>query len=226
MAKGCRRVDALCYKINLTFKLLDSASGFQDLREIVKEAKNMLDTEVGPLDGISANEPRGHGLVSKLAVGAEVKKLCTAAVEMADEISTARLEGEGPVMSELGQTANPNNSNETGLNFICPDLNIDITGTDSDKEVAEGTNCDTAAVHDGNMECFFEYDGVMMIRRLECEKHLTSEVRLKLVTWLSVKSTEGERRIVNAFIQAFGDDHTGLAAQLKSTFANVINATE
>lgn len=85
IAKDARRVDSLCYRIYLSFRLLDGTSRFQELHEFVREAKTKLETEVGPLSGVSAKMARG--IVSRLAVAGEVQALCSAVIEKADEFS-------------------------------------------------------------------------------------------------------------------------------------------
>ncbi|XP_051132530.1 VIN3-like protein 1 [Andrographis paniculata] len=84
IAKDARRVDVLCYRICLSYKLLDGTSRFNELHEFVKDAKAKLETEVGPVDGVSARMARG--IVSRLSVAADVQRLCSLAVEKADEL--------------------------------------------------------------------------------------------------------------------------------------------
>ncbi|KAL7586550.1 hypothetical protein Lser_V15G39122 [Lactuca serriola] len=86
IAKDARRVDSLCYRIYLSFRLFDGTSRFHELHEIVKEAKTKLETEVGPLSGVSAKMARG--IVSRLSVAGEVQSLCNTAIQKADEISS------------------------------------------------------------------------------------------------------------------------------------------
>lgn len=83
VAKDARRVDILCYRIYLSYRLLDGTSRFQELHEIIKEAKAKLETEVGPVNGVSAKMARG--IVSRLSVAGDVQKLCSRAIEKADE---------------------------------------------------------------------------------------------------------------------------------------------
>ncbi|KAL5572701.1 hypothetical protein UlMin_022298 [Ulmus minor] len=83
VAKDARRVDVLCYRIYLSFRLLDGTSRFQELHEIVKEAKAKLETEVGPVNGVSAKMARG--IVSRLSIAGDVQKLCSLSIEKADE---------------------------------------------------------------------------------------------------------------------------------------------
>lgn len=82
-AKDARRVDALCFRIFLSYRLLDGTSRFKELHKIVDEAKAKLETEVGPVDGVSAKMARG--IVSRLSVAGDVQRLCSLAIEKADE---------------------------------------------------------------------------------------------------------------------------------------------
>lgn len=83
IAKDARRVDVLCYRIYLSYRLLNGTSKFKELHEIVQEAKAKLETEVGPVNGVSAKMARG--IVSRLSIASDVQKLCSLAVEKADE---------------------------------------------------------------------------------------------------------------------------------------------
>ncbi|KAL3615577.1 hypothetical protein CASFOL_041238 [Castilleja foliolosa] len=88
IAKDARRVDVLCYRIFLSYRLLDGTSRFNELHEFVKEAKAELETEVGPVDGVSAKMARG--IVSRLPVAVDVQRLCSLAVEKADELMASK----------------------------------------------------------------------------------------------------------------------------------------
>ncbi|XP_020114087.1 VIN3-like protein 1 [Ananas comosus] len=83
VAKDARRVDVLCHRIHLSYRLLDGTSNFKELHQIVKEAKAKLETEVGPLDGVSAHMARS--IVSRLSAAVDVQKLCSLAVEKAND---------------------------------------------------------------------------------------------------------------------------------------------
>ncbi|KAL8129645.1 hypothetical protein V2J09_018800 [Rumex salicifolius] len=83
VAKDARRVDALCYRIFLSNMLLHGTSRFKELHEIVKEAKSKLESDLGPIDGVS--DKMGRGIVSRLSVASDVQKLCADAIEKADE---------------------------------------------------------------------------------------------------------------------------------------------
>ncbi|XP_031256810.1 VIN3-like protein 1 isoform X2 [Pistacia vera] len=83
VAKDARRLDVLCYRIYLSYRLLDGTSRFKELHNIIKDAKSKLETEVGSVNGISAKMARG--IVSRLSVAGDVQKLCCLAIEKADE---------------------------------------------------------------------------------------------------------------------------------------------
>ncbi|XP_027359070.1 VIN3-like protein 1 isoform X2 [Abrus precatorius] len=83
IAKDARRVDVLCYRIYLSYRLLDGTSRFKELHEMVKEAKAKLEKEVGPVNGVSAKMARG--IVSRLPIASDVQKLCSLAIENANK---------------------------------------------------------------------------------------------------------------------------------------------
>lgn len=83
IAKDARRVDVLCHRIYLSYRLLDGTLRFKELHEIVTDAKAKLEQEVGPVNGVSAKMARG--IVSRLSVASDVQKLCSVAVEKANE---------------------------------------------------------------------------------------------------------------------------------------------
>ncbi|CAL0313852.1 unnamed protein product [Lupinus luteus] len=82
IAKEARRVDVLSYRIYLSYRLLDRTSKFKELHQIVREAKAKLETEVGPVNGVSVKMARG--IVSRLSIASDVQKLCSLAIEKAD----------------------------------------------------------------------------------------------------------------------------------------------
>ncbi|KAL7125891.1 hypothetical protein ABFS83_14G146800 [Erythranthe nasuta] len=88
IAKDARRVDVLCYRISLSYRLLNGTSRFSELHQFVREAKAKLETEVGPVDGDSAKMARG--IVSRLSVAVDVERLCSLAVEKADELIASK----------------------------------------------------------------------------------------------------------------------------------------
>lgn len=83
IAKDARRVDVLCYRIYLSFRLLNGTLRFKELHDMVQEAKAKLEKEVGPVDGGSSKMVRG--IVSRLPIASDVQKLCSLAIEKADE---------------------------------------------------------------------------------------------------------------------------------------------
>lgn len=83
IAKDARRVDILCSRVDISFRLLDGTSRFKDLHEIVSKLKAKLDGEVGPVSDVSAKMARG--IVSRLSIASDVQTLCTLAIEKADE---------------------------------------------------------------------------------------------------------------------------------------------
>ncbi|KAL8542776.1 hypothetical protein ACS0TY_003604 [Phlomoides rotata] len=88
IAKDARRVDVLCHRIFLSYRLLDGTSRFNELHELVRDTKAKLETEVGPVDGVSAKMARG--IVSRLSVAVDVQRLCSLAVEKADELMASK----------------------------------------------------------------------------------------------------------------------------------------
>ncbi|KAG9140811.1 hypothetical protein Leryth_022542 [Lithospermum erythrorhizon] len=83
IAKDARRVDMLCYRLLLSHRLLEGTSKFRELHKVVEEAKAKLETEVGPVNGVSAKMARG--IVSRLAVAGDIQLLCSLAIEKADK---------------------------------------------------------------------------------------------------------------------------------------------
>ncbi|GJN34873.1 hypothetical protein PR202_gb23575 [Eleusine coracana subsp. coracana] len=92
VAKDARRVDILCSRIYLSHRLLDGTTRFKELNQIVEDAKAKLETEVGPLDGMSCKLARG--IVGRLPVAADVQKLCSIAIEKADEWLRSNVQSE------------------------------------------------------------------------------------------------------------------------------------
>lgn len=84
IAKDARRLDVLCYRIYLGCKILNGTLRFKELHRIITDAKAKLETEVGPINGISAKMARGT--VSRLHVASDVQKLCSLGIEKADEL--------------------------------------------------------------------------------------------------------------------------------------------
>uniref|UniRef100_A0ACD5ZM95 Uncharacterized protein n=1 Tax=Avena sativa TaxID=4498 RepID=A0ACD5ZM95_AVESA len=83
IAKEARRVDILCHRIYVSYRLLEGTSCHKELHDIIEDAKAKLECEVGPLDGMSAKMARG--IVSRLSGGGDILKLCSVAIQRADE---------------------------------------------------------------------------------------------------------------------------------------------
>ncbi|GAV66844.1 hypothetical protein CFOL_v3_10354 [Cephalotus follicularis] len=79
VATGARRVDVLCLRISLGYEILMGTQKFKEMQKTVETAVQMLSNEVGPLNLLCTK--MGRGIVSRLACGAEVQKLCASAVE-------------------------------------------------------------------------------------------------------------------------------------------------
>uniref|UniRef100_A0A7N0TBZ4 Fibronectin type-III domain-containing protein n=3 Tax=Kalanchoe fedtschenkoi TaxID=63787 RepID=A0A7N0TBZ4_KALFE len=84
-AKDARRVDILCYRVLLSYRLLDGTSKFKEMHEIVSEAKEKLEMEVGPLNEISSTMHH-RGIVSRLSVANDVQNLCSLAIRKTDDL--------------------------------------------------------------------------------------------------------------------------------------------
>uniref|UniRef100_A0A453SRW5 Uncharacterized protein n=1 Tax=Aegilops tauschii subsp. strangulata TaxID=200361 RepID=A0A453SRW5_AEGTS len=63
---------------------------------------------------------------------------------------------------------------------------------------------------------------VKVIRWLECEGYVEASFRVKFLTWLSLRATRHEKRVVSVFVDAFIDDPASLAGQLRDTFSEAI----
>ena len=102
VAKDARRVDNLCSRIYLSHRLLDGTTRFKELHQIVEDAKAKLESEVGPLDGTSSKMARG--IVGRLPVAADVQKLCSLAIEKADEWLISNIQSEAKQNGKLFQS--------------------------------------------------------------------------------------------------------------------------
>jgi hypothetical protein len=80
---------------------LDGTTRFKELHQIVEDAKAKLETEVGPLDGMSSKMARG--IVGRLPVAADVQNLCSLAMEKADEWLQSNCQAETKQTGKLFQ---------------------------------------------------------------------------------------------------------------------------
>ncbi|KAG6483643.1 hypothetical protein ZIOFF_060295 [Zingiber officinale] len=65
--------------------------GFKELHQIVEEAKAMLETIAGHMDGMSAQKT--HGIANMLSINRDVQKICFTTIEKADEWLSLRSNG-------------------------------------------------------------------------------------------------------------------------------------
>ncbi|KAJ7541523.1 hypothetical protein O6H91_10G064000 [Diphasiastrum complanatum] len=79
IAKEARRIDILCYRLYLAYRLLTGTTHYQKLFSIVSDAAHKLEEEIGPLNEASSKLVRG--IVSRLSSGAEVQKLLQSALQ-------------------------------------------------------------------------------------------------------------------------------------------------
>jgi hypothetical protein len=63
---------------------------------------------------------------------------------------------------------------------------------------------------------------VKVVRWLECEGHVEANFRVKFLTWLSLRATQREKKIVSVFVDTLIDDPASLAGQLRDTFSEAI----
>lgn len=84
IAKEARRVDVLCLRLSLAYKILMGTALYKELQKTVETAVNILNNEVGPLDQVCTSMARG--IVNRLPCGAEVQKLCASALESFDSM--------------------------------------------------------------------------------------------------------------------------------------------
>lgn len=83
IAKDAHQVNILCYRISLSYRLLNGTVKFKELHKIVEDAMGMLETEIGPVSGVSMRMVRGS--VRRLSVVSDVQKLCSLALIKAEE---------------------------------------------------------------------------------------------------------------------------------------------
>lgn len=102
IAKEARRVDVLCERLSLSYKMLKWTECYKELQNIVNAAVRILKKEVGPLDKVSTVMARG--IVNRLNCGAEVQKLCVTALEVVDSLlSTSSDNLSGMSMKNSGE---------------------------------------------------------------------------------------------------------------------------
>lgn len=83
VAKDAHQVNILCYRISLSYRLLNGTVKFKELHKIVEDAMGMLETEIGPVSVVSTRMVRGK--VSRLSVVSDVQNRCSLAIMKAEE---------------------------------------------------------------------------------------------------------------------------------------------
>nr|WJO13366.1 vernalization insensitive 3-like 1 [Lilium hybrid cultivar] len=79
------------------------------------------------------------------------------------------------------------------------------------------------SIIDGSAGGGYEYC-VKVIRWLECEGHIETNFRVKLLTWFSLQASTQEKRVLNAYVNTLIDDPMSLAGQLADTFAEAVHS--
>ncbi|URE29134.1 protein VERNALIZATION INSENSITIVE [Musa troglodytarum] len=132
-AKEARRVDVLCERLSLSYKMLKGTECYKELQNIVNAAVRILKKEVGPLDKVSTVMARG--IVNRLNCGAEVQKLCVTALEVVDSLlSTSSDNLPGMSMKASGcslwyrKSDDVNYPEEPNCLVLRPDTKIMISG--------------------------------------------------------------------------------------------------
>ncbi|WCJ24753.1 vernalization5/VIN3-like [Euphorbia peplus] len=81
-AKEARRVDVLCVRALLGYKIVAGSEQYWEMQKKLETALQLLTKELGPLDLVCARMARG--IVKRLSCGAEVQDLCASALEAFD----------------------------------------------------------------------------------------------------------------------------------------------
>ncbi|CAN1301998.1 VIN3-like protein 2 [Linum perenne] len=89
IAKETRRVDILCYRLSVSWKLLNGTVKYQQLLKIVDEAIKQLEIEVGPITGLPVK--MGRGIVNRLSVGPAIQNQCASVLESLDNIMSTHV---------------------------------------------------------------------------------------------------------------------------------------
>lgn len=84
IAKDARRVDTLCQRLSLSYRLLNGTYKHEPLHQLVAKAIQKLEAEVGSITEGSAKFARG--LVNRLSSSSEVLELIMLALEKVDSL--------------------------------------------------------------------------------------------------------------------------------------------
>ncbi|CAN1301995.1 VIN3-like protein 2 [Linum perenne] len=202
IAKETRRVDILCYRLSVSWKLLNGTVKYQQLLKIVDEAIKQLEIEVGPITGLPVK--MGRGIVNRLSVGPAIQNQCASVLESLDNIMSTHVCPPPPLDSA---------AKGTHYYFLCT--------SKSKKRSADrvGEQCTANGNPDEELECC-----VKMIRWLECQGHIEKKFRQKFLTWYSLRASAEEMRVVKAYVDTFIEDPSALAEQLVDTFSECISS--
>ncbi|KAJ9187025.1 hypothetical protein P3X46_002524 [Hevea brasiliensis] len=124
IAQEARRVDVLCLRVLLGYKILTGTEQYKEMQQCLETALQLLKNELGPLDLVYAKMARG--IVNRLSCGAEVQKLCASTVEAFDLMFShvAKLE---PVSCKIQFEESSSTSVVIVLEYV-DDLSDDILG--------------------------------------------------------------------------------------------------
>ncbi|GJN09771.1 hypothetical protein PR202_ga27805 [Eleusine coracana subsp. coracana] len=233
IAKDARRLNSLCDHIFLVCRLLEGTSRFKELLEIVEDAKVKLESEVGPLDGMSAK--MAQGIVRRSSTGIDVQKLCTTAIQKADEWLTSpdpHLQDSLPTACIFNFTDATSSSitiilketlpSDTVKGYkLCRNATEAQMTVSSKQELLSYRKLGVNASSTRQLSEDYE-DVIKLLRQLECHGHIDSDFRKKFMTWYSLRSTDQEGRAVSTLIETLGEDPNGLAEQLVDAFGEII----
>ncbi|KAI3451423.1 hypothetical protein Pfo_008088 [Paulownia fortunei] len=76
IAKDVHRVDVLCYRIFLSYRLLDGTSRFKEIHKLITDLKAELEIELGPLNDAAAKMSLGHASRLQAASRAKTMQTC------------------------------------------------------------------------------------------------------------------------------------------------------
>ncbi|CAN1849465.1 Protein VERNALIZATION INSENSITIVE 3 [Linum perenne] len=224
IAMEARRVDVLCLRVLLGHKILSGSAQYYDIHKMLETGIQMLRNEVGPLDLVCMKMARG--IVKRLSCGAEVQKLCASAVEAFD------LKSPGDCSREYEKKKEPSPSNDSDKKSKHEETPIaavrkhegsfsPLTPSKCSETQEEEDVSGSVGWKRREEESKYEYS-VRVIKWLEEEGEIEEEFRVKLLTWFSLKASDQERRVVNAFVDTLVDHPPSLAQQLKHAFLDEI----
>ncbi|KAK4479945.1 hypothetical protein RD792_012997, partial [Penstemon davidsonii] len=218
IAKDCHLVKEFCYRILLSFRLLNGSSKYKELHKLVEEIKGHLEEEFNsPLHEYEAGK---REIVNRLSSARKLQhQLLPNAIENADKLLSANsnlipicdVDPQNFTVTELGSGS----GSGFKVNNTLIDLSVPLV-PDLNKVPNEFLATKKSGLDD-NFEKI-----VNTICCLEREGHIREVFRKKFLTWFSLKAGDQGRRIVFAFQQAMADTPTSLADQLIDTFSDVI----